>query len=75
MVEESHSTPTQQKRANVALLHDHLNLCKTFKFKYASKSKAAVQEKYDLLMANDMWELIKNAYSNKEWPRIRRSIK
>ena len=41
----------------MALLDDPLNLCKALRSKDASKWGAAMQEEYDLLMANGMWEL------------------
>ena len=41
-----------EERANVALLDDHLNLCEALRSEDASKWEAAMQEEYDLLMAN-----------------------
>ncbi|OAE20919.1 hypothetical protein AXG93_3256s1660 [Marchantia polymorpha subsp. ruderalis] len=47
----------KKERANVALMNDPLNLCEAMRSEYASKWKTAMQEEYDLLMANGMWEL------------------
>ena len=40
-----------------AFLNDSLNLCKALWSKNVSKWEATIQEEYDLLVANDTWEL------------------
>lgn len=42
------------KRANVALLDDHLNLCEALRFKDASKWEDIMQEEYDLLLTSNI---------------------
>ena len=46
-----------KKTANVAFLDDHLNLCKALNSEDVNKWEATMQEKYDLFMTNNMWEL------------------
>ena len=40
----------------MAFLDDHLKLCEALRSKDASIEEAALQEKYDSLMANYLWE-------------------
>jgi hypothetical protein len=47
----------ERERANVAFMDDPLNLCEAMRSEDASKWKTAMQEEYDSLMANGMWEL------------------
>jgi len=42
---------------NVAFLDEYLNLCKALRIKYTSKWEVAMQEKYNLCMANGICEL------------------
>jgi hypothetical protein len=41
----------------IGILDDLLNLYKALKSKDASKEEVAMQKNYDLLMANDIWEM------------------